>query len=102
MLVAQPQSIEIETQTPTFRVKHPRDIKMFFSDIKREVEVVDRIAFVKLIVIDKIRTMAVDERAESETILPARVEILHVHVVVGRRLSLTPEQETVASRQFCS
>ena len=49
----------------------------------------------ELVVVDEVGPVSVDERAERQAVLEARVEVLHVHVLVGRRLALAPEQEAL-------
>ena len=51
----------------------------------------------EFVVVDEVGSVPVDERAEGEAVLEAGVEVLHVDVLVGRRLALTPEQETLLS-----
>lgn len=92
-------STEINS-APTFSVEHSRDVQVLFGNVKREIEVVQRIALVQLGVVEQIGSMAVNERAEGQAVLPRRVEVLHVHVVVRRRLALTPQQQAVAGRQL--
>ena len=49
----------------------------------------------ELVVVDEVRPVTVDERAERQAVLEAGVEVLHVHVLVGGRLALAPEQEAL-------
>lgn len=90
---------------------------MLFGDVKRQIKVVQRIVARETTekitfssihthypshapVVEQFRTMTMDERAEGETVLPARVEILHVDVLVRRRFALTPQQKTIARRHL--
>ena len=52
-------------------------------------------------VVNQIRSVAVDEGAEGEAVLPAQVEVLHVHIAIGGRLALAPQQQTFLGGHLC-
>lgn len=54
----------------------------------------------ELRVVNQVRSVSVDECTEGETVLPAEVEVLHIHIPVGGRLTLTPQQETLLGGHF--
>jgi hypothetical protein len=51
-------------------------------------------------VVEQVGSVTVDERAEGEAVPPAQVEVLDVHVLVGRRLPLAPQQQALLSRHL--
>lgn len=78
----------------TIRIQHPWNIEIFLGDIKGSIEVFKRIVFGKLVVVDEVGAMTMDEGAEGETVLERKVEVLDVDVLVRGRLPLAPQQQT--------
>jgi hypothetical protein len=51
-------------------------------------------------VVEEVGPVAVDESAEGKAVPPAQVEVLDVHVLVGRRLALAPQQQALLRRHL--
>ena len=44
----------VKVEVDTFSVQHSRDIKVFFGNIKCQVEIVEGVTFVKCVVVDEV------------------------------------------------
>ena len=55
---------------------------MLFGEVEREVEIVQRTILGELVVVQQVRSVTVDERAQRQAILPGHVEVLYVHILV--------------------
>jgi len=71
------------------------DAKVLLCDVEGEVKVLTRIVLAQLVVVKEVRTVLVDEGAESKTILEAVLEVLNVDVTIALGLLLAPEEETL-------
>jgi len=73
---------------------------VLLSDVKGQVQVPDGVVAVEGLVVDEVRTMTVDERAEGKTVFEAHVKVLDVDVLVRLSLALTPQQQAFLGRHF--
>jgi len=71
------------------------DTEVLLSNVESKIKVLTRIILAKLVIVKKIRTMLVDEGAESKTILEAVLEILNIDITIALGLLLAPEKETL-------
>ena len=55
---------------------------MLLGQVEGQVEIVQRTVLGELVVVQQVRPVTVDERAQSQAVFPAHVEILYVHVLV--------------------
>lgn len=78
----------------TIGVQHTGDVKVLLSDVKGGVEVLQWVVLRQFAVVDQVRPVSVDEGTEGQTILEGQVEVLDVHILVGRCLTLAPEKQT--------
>lgn len=76
----------------TVGVQHAGDVEVLLGYIESGVEVLQRVVLGELAVVDEVGPVPVDEGAEGQTVLERQVEVLNVHVLVRRRLALTPQK----------
>lgn len=84
-----------------------RNAETLLGDLECERRVATSIGFVQVLVVDELWSVAVYNSAadcqfvlynvnsQSETVLPAVLEVLHIDLAVRRRLPLAPQQQTV-------
>lgn len=84
----------------TVRIQHPRNIQVLLGNVEGSIEVLSWVVFGKLVVVDEIGPVPVDERAEGQAVLERQVEVLHVDVLVGGGLALAPQQQTLLGRHL--
>lgn len=73
---------------------------MLLGNVESQIEILDGVVFVEFVVVDEIGPVAVNERAEGQTVLETHVEVLHVYVLVRLGLALTPQEETLFGRHL--
>lgn len=78
----------------TIGIQHPGDVQVLLGYIKCSIEIFQRIILAELVVVNKIRTMTMNQCTEGETILERQMEVLYVHILVRCGLTLAPEQQT--------
>lgn len=68
------------------------------GDVKRLVEVLDVILRLKLLKVDEVRPMRMDEGIETESIAPGGAEVGDMNSRVTTSLPLAPQQESFLGR----
>eukprot|EP01137_Pigoraptor_chileana_P027911 Opistho-2@11140 len=83
-------------------VKELGDANVLLGDVKGKAEVVECVlgSLLEAVVVEEIGAVAVDQSAESKTILEAHVEVLDVDVLVALSLLLAPQEQTLFGREL--
>jgi len=69
-------------QLTTFRIQQSCNSQLVLRNVERIVQVSDVIGRVQRVVVDKIRSVGMDERVESESAAPACREIVNLNTFV--------------------